>query len=229
MGLTDRSLDDGTRWSDLSISEIAGHLRVSHTSVSRDYAEWSKKENRPVSRTYIRYNCFCEVMVDFLSSCHNLAPPEHQTANSSALIEVEAHLVHLISSIKLLLMFLMIVVFRKGVLIFTHLVSECWFTLWGKCIHIEICCLFVTWLYLFVFWTLVVFFYFFSPCDIRLINRLILFVCFLAAGNAFCQAALLHLQIQSKHDAATNFIDAGNAFKKADPQGLFLLYFTFYI
>lgn len=42
-----------------------------------------------------------------------------------------------------------------------------------------------------------------------------------AAGNAFCQAALLHLQMQSKHDAATNFIDAGNAFKKADPQGLF--------
>uniref|UniRef100_A0A3B4D689 Uncharacterized protein n=1 Tax=Pygocentrus nattereri TaxID=42514 RepID=A0A3B4D689_PYGNA len=35
-----------------------------------------------------------------------------------------------------------------------------------------------------------------------------------AAGNAFSQAALLHLQIQSKHDAATNFIDAGNAFKK---------------
>uniref|UniRef100_A0A6Q2WZP4 N-ethylmaleimide-sensitive factor attachment protein, alpha b n=1 Tax=Esox lucius TaxID=8010 RepID=A0A6Q2WZP4_ESOLU len=40
-----------------------------------------------------------------------------------------------------------------------------------------------------------------------------------AAGNAFCQAARLHLQVQSKHDAATNFIDAGNAFKKADPQG----------
>ncbi|XP_022535496.1 N-ethylmaleimide-sensitive factor attachment protein, alpha b isoform X2 [Astyanax mexicanus] len=40
----------------------------------------------------------------------------------------------------------------------------------------------------------------------------------LAAGNAFSQAALLHLQMQSKHDAATNFIDAGNAFKKADPQ-----------
>ncbi|KAF5907821.1 alpha-soluble NSF attachment protein, partial [Clarias magur] len=38
------------------------------------------------------------------------------------------------------------------------------------------------------------------------------------AGNAFSQAALLHLQMQSKHDAATNFIDAGNAFKKADPQ-----------
>uniref|UniRef100_A0A672J050 N-ethylmaleimide-sensitive factor attachment protein, alpha b n=1 Tax=Salarias fasciatus TaxID=181472 RepID=A0A672J050_SALFA len=41
---------------------------------------------------------------------------------------------------------------------------------------------------------------------------------FSAAGNAFSQAAHLHLQMQSKHDAATNFIDAGNAFKKADPQ-----------
>ncbi|XP_014841132.1 PREDICTED: alpha-soluble NSF attachment protein isoform X1 [Poecilia mexicana] len=39
-----------------------------------------------------------------------------------------------------------------------------------------------------------------------------------AAGNAFSKAAHLHLQMQSKHDAATNLIDAGNAFKKADPQ-----------
>uniref|UniRef100_A0A8C5N0U7 NSF attachment protein beta n=1 Tax=Leptobrachium leishanense TaxID=445787 RepID=A0A8C5N0U7_9ANUR len=39
-----------------------------------------------------------------------------------------------------------------------------------------------------------------------------------AAGNAFCQAAKLHMQLQSKHDAATSFVDAGNAFKKADPQ-----------
>uniref|UniRef100_A0AC11DQW3 NSF attachment protein alpha n=1 Tax=Ovis aries TaxID=9940 RepID=A0AC11DQW3_SHEEP len=39
-----------------------------------------------------------------------------------------------------------------------------------------------------------------------------------AAGSAFCQAAQLHLQLQSKHDAATCFVDAGNAFKKADPQ-----------
>lgn len=42
-----------------------------------------------------------------------------------------------------------------------------------------------------------------------------------AAGNAFCEAAKLHLHLQSKHDAATNFVDAGNAFKKADPQGNF--------
>ncbi|XP_005991172.1 beta-soluble NSF attachment protein isoform X1 [Latimeria chalumnae] len=39
-----------------------------------------------------------------------------------------------------------------------------------------------------------------------------------AAGNAFCQAAKLHMQLQSKHDAATSFVDAGNAYKKADPQ-----------
>ncbi|NXA62833.1 SNAA protein, partial [Mohoua ochrocephala] len=39
-----------------------------------------------------------------------------------------------------------------------------------------------------------------------------------AAGSAFCRAAQLQLQLQSKHDAAMNFVDAGNAFKKADPQ-----------
>ncbi|NXB67914.1 SNAA protein, partial [Struthidea cinerea] len=39
-----------------------------------------------------------------------------------------------------------------------------------------------------------------------------------AAGSAFCRAARLQLQLQSKHDAASNFVDAGNAFKKADPQ-----------
>uniref|UniRef100_A0A671P1L3 N-ethylmaleimide-sensitive factor attachment protein, alpha a n=1 Tax=Sinocyclocheilus anshuiensis TaxID=1608454 RepID=A0A671P1L3_9TELE len=38
------------------------------------------------------------------------------------------------------------------------------------------------------------------------------------AGDAFCKAAQLHLQVQSKHNAAINFLDAGNAFKKADPQ-----------
>ncbi|TRY88482.1 hypothetical protein DNTS_005162 [Danionella cerebrum] len=39
-----------------------------------------------------------------------------------------------------------------------------------------------------------------------------------AAGNAFCQAARIHMQLQNKHDSATSYIDAGNAFKKADPQ-----------
>uniref|UniRef100_A0A8V5GSC1 Uncharacterized protein n=1 Tax=Melopsittacus undulatus TaxID=13146 RepID=A0A8V5GSC1_MELUD len=43
------------------------------------------------------------------------------------------------------------------------------------------------------------------------------------AANMFKMAknwsgASLHLQLQSKHDAATSFVDAGNAFKKADPQ-----------
>lgn len=40
-----------------------------------------------------------------------------------------------------------------------------------------------------------------------------------AAGNAFCKAARLHMQLQNKHDCATSFIDAGNAFKKSDPNG----------
>lgn len=39
------------------------------------------------------------------------------------------------------------------------------------------------------------------------------------AGNAFCKAARLHMQLQNKHDCATSFIDAGNAYKKSDPNG----------
>ncbi|NWY39490.1 SNAB protein, partial [Sylvia atricapilla] len=39
-----------------------------------------------------------------------------------------------------------------------------------------------------------------------------------AAGNAKKQAAKLHMQLQSKHDSATKKMDAGNAYKKADPQ-----------
>ena len=44
-------------------------------------------------------------------------------------------------------------------------------------------------------------------------------VCVSAAGKAFCIAARLHMQLQNKHDSATGFVDAANAFKKADPQG----------
>lgn len=40
-----------------------------------------------------------------------------------------------------------------------------------------------------------------------------------AAGSAFCKAARLHMQLQNKHDCATSFIDAGNAYKKSDPNG----------
>jgi hypothetical protein len=40
-----------------------------------------------------------------------------------------------------------------------------------------------------------------------------------AAGNAFCEAASLHLKAGSKHDAATNYVDAANCFKKSDPNG----------
>lgn len=40
-----------------------------------------------------------------------------------------------------------------------------------------------------------------------------------AAGNAFCKAARLQLRVDGKLNAAVNFIDAGNAFKKSDPEG----------
>lgn len=37
-----------------------------------------------------------------------------------------------------------------------------------------------------------------------------------AAGNAFCEAANLHLKAGSRHDATTNFVDAANCYKKSD-------------
>lgn len=40
-----------------------------------------------------------------------------------------------------------------------------------------------------------------------------------AAGNAFCEAANLHGKAGSKHDAATNYVDAANCYKKSDPNG----------
>ncbi|XP_028138843.1 alpha-soluble NSF attachment protein [Diabrotica virgifera virgifera] len=37
-----------------------------------------------------------------------------------------------------------------------------------------------------------------------------------AAGKAFCEAANLHSRTGARHDAATNYIDAANCYKKAD-------------
>lgn len=57
-------------------------------------------------------------------------------------------------------------------------------------------------------------------CLLYIHIALMRFVClYPAAGNAFCQAARLHMQLQNKHDSATSYVDAGNAFKKADPHG----------
>jgi alpha-soluble NSF attachment protein len=39
------------------------------------------------------------------------------------------------------------------------------------------------------------------------------------AGQAFCEAAALHLKAAGRHDAATNYIDAGNCYKKSEPNG----------
>lgn len=43
------------------------------------------------------------------------------------------------------------------------------------------------------------------------------------AGQCFCRAAELQLQLGSKHEAATHYVDAGSAYKKADPQGIWFI------
>ena len=39
------------------------------------------------------------------------------------------------------------------------------------------------------------------------------------AGQTFVTIATYHSKIGGKHDAATNFVDAANCFKKSDPKG----------
>ena len=48
------------------------------------------------------------------------------------------------------------------------------------------------------------------------------------AGQAFCEAAALHLKAAGRHDAATNYIDAGNCYKKSEPNGRFHLFHCLY-
>ncbi|XP_058715771.1 alpha-soluble NSF attachment protein-like isoform X2 [Poecile atricapillus] len=57
-----------------------------------------------------------------------------------------------------------------------------------------------------------------SDCFTRAANMFKMAKNWSQAGAAFSRAAQLQLQLQSKHDAAVNFVDAGNAFKKSDPQ-----------
>ena len=45
-----------------------------------------------------------------------------------------------------------------------------------------------------------------------------------AAGECFCRSAQLQLELGSRHEAATHYVDAGNAYKKADPQGMIYNY-----
>lgn len=40
-----------------------------------------------------------------------------------------------------------------------------------------------------------------------------------SAGSAFCEAANLHLRSGSRHEAATNYVDAANCYKKSDING----------
>ena len=43
------------------------------------------------------------------------------------------------------------------------------------------------------------------------------------AASAFCEAANLHLKAGSRHDAASNFLDAANCYKKTEHNGNRLL------
>jgi hypothetical protein len=49
------------------------------------------------------------------------------------------------------------------------------------------------------------------------------------AGQAFCEAAALHLKAAGRHDAATNYIDAGNCYKKSEPNGKLFVLFAVYL
>lgn len=40
------------------------------------------------------------------------------------------------------------------------------------------------------------------------------------AGGAFCSAGNLHAQVGSRHDAATNYVDASNCFKKVKSKAI---------
>ena len=42
------------------------------------------------------------------------------------------------------------------------------------------------------------------------------FLCNTAAGDAFCKSSQVQLRLNSRHEAATHYVDAGNCFKKAD-------------
>lgn len=46
------------------------------------------------------------------------------------------------------------------------------------------------------------------------------------AGSAFCEAANLQAKAGSRHDAATNYVDASNCYKKSDINGNLTSYFS---
>ena len=47
----------------------------------------------------------------------------------------------------------------------------------------------------------------------------ILFIHTPAAGNAFRQAADIHMKLDTKHEAATHLVEGGQVLKKEDPNG----------
>ena len=48
-----------------------------------------------------------------------------------------------------------------------------------------------------------------------------------SAGKAFYDAADLHAKAGGRHDAANNYVDAANCFKKSDTSGMIICKNTF--
>ena len=42
---------------------------------------------------------------------------------------------------------------------------------------------------------------------------------FLAAGDSYCRAAALHIKLDSRHEAASDYVEAGNCYRKVNPAG----------
>lgn len=56
-------------------------------------------------------------------------------------------------------------------------------------------------------------------CYVRAANLFKMAKVWSSAGSAFNEAANLHLRIGSRHEAATNYVDAANCYKKSNVNG----------
>ena len=81
----------------------------------------------------------------------------------------------------------------------------------------------VLWLFLIiVFWLFLIIAFWLFLIIVLWLFLIIAFWLFPAAGNAFCESAKIQLRLKSNHEAATNYVDAGNCYKKADPNGMYI-------
>ena len=75
----------------------------------------------------------------------------------------------------------------------------------------------VVWLYR-IYYTVLFFVY--TTRAVVLHGMLLSSSLFSAAGEAFCRAASVQIKCGSKHEAATQYVDASTCYKKSDPAGI---------